>query len=134
MNVQLRQIQHALQTIVLHFAQGQRLNLEGNYNTKINAAETHLRVIANKRAPYLLFQLMQELHITQAIELDKPVASAQYVVHILDTIHHFEQIWEKQLEIYGQLAKVKLTLNALDELLGDAERNYQTLQQKQVQG
>ena len=130
MTQQLKHIQDALQTIILHFIEGQRINLEGQYNTRLNAAETHLRIIANKRAPYLLFQLMQELHITQAIELGAPVASAEYVVQIIGTITRFEGIWEKQLIKNGRLAKVQLTLHALDELLAEADRNHTTLQNK----
>jgi hypothetical protein len=71
---------------------------------------------------------MQELQIPQVIELDQPVASAEYVVQIIQTMNDFSAIWEQQLQRHGQLARVKLTLNALDDLLADAERNHTTLQ------
>jgi hypothetical protein len=55
MTAQLIHIRNVLQTIVMHFIEGQRINLEGVYHTRLYAAETHLRVIANKRLLYLLF-------------------------------------------------------------------------------
>lgn len=128
MTPQLNHIQTALKGIVMRFIEAQRMNLEGVYQTKINAAETHLRVIANKRAPYLIFHLMQQLHVTEVIEFEQPVASAEYVVQIIGSITRFESIWEDQLARYGSLAKVQLILNELDELLAEAERNAATLQ------
>lgn len=86
MTARLQQIQDALKNIVLYYLETQKIDIEPSYNARVNGAETHVRVIAEKRLPYLVYDLMQQLHVLEKIEFEQPQASVAYVIQVIASI------------------------------------------------
>jgi hypothetical protein len=127
MTEQLQKIQSALRDIVLTYINAQKIDIEPSYDTRVNSAETNIRVIANKRLPHLIYNIMKQLHITQAIEFEKPEASVQYVVQVISSITNFDEIWDKSLARWGKRSDTQLSINELFDLSNEIRENYETL-------
>lgn|GEM_PF-3103793 len=127
MTVQLQQIQSALKDMVLTYIEAQKVDIESSYNAKVNAAETNIRVIANKRLPFLVYDLMKQLHVLDAIEFESSEASVQYVVQVVASMTNFTDIWERCLSKWGQQSAAKVTIQHLFELCESLKGNFRTL-------
>lgn len=124
---QLQQIQDALKQVILTYIEAQKINIEPSFDTKVNAAETHIRVIANKRVPYLMFDIMKQINLLNAIEFEEPEASVQYLVQVVSSITNFTEIWERCLQAEGRQGAVQVNLQNLFELVDEIQENYKTL-------
>ena len=127
MTSQLQQLQTALREMVLTYIEAQKIDLETSYNTKVNAAETNIRVIANKRLPFAVYDLMKQLHILQEIEFESSEASVQYVVQVVSSMTNFTDIWEHCLTQWGQQSAAQVAIQNLFELCESIKGNYNTL-------
>lgn len=127
MNAQLQQIQSALKDMVLTYIEAQKVDIETSYDAKVNAAETNIRVIANKRLPFLVHDLMKQLHILDAIEFESSEASVQYVVQVVASITNFTDIWERCLNRWGSQLATQVAIQSIFELCEGLKGNYRTL-------
>ena len=127
MTSQLQQLQTALKEMVLTYIEAQKFNIETSYDTKVNAAETNIRVIANKRLPFAIYDLMKQLHILQEIEFENSEASVQYVVQVIGSMTNFATIWEQCLTKWGQQSAAQVAIQNLLELCESIKGNYNTL-------
>jgi hypothetical protein len=127
MTSQLQQLQIALKEMVLTYIEAQKLNIETSYDTKVNAAETNIRIIANKRLPFAIYDLMKQLHILQEIEFENSEASVQYVVQVIGSMTNFATIWEQCLTKWGQQSAAQVAIQNLFELCESIKGNYETL-------
>jgi hypothetical protein len=127
MTTQLAQIQSALKEMVLTYIEAQKIDIETSYDTKVNAAETNIRVIANKRLPFLVYDLMKQLHVLDAIEFEGSEASVQYVVQVVGSMTNFTDIWERCLSKWGKQSAAQVAIQNLFELCTNLKDNYQTL-------
>jgi hypothetical protein len=127
MTTQLEQIQSALKEMVLTYIEAQKIDIETSYDTKVNAAETNIRVIANKRLPFLVYDLMKQLHVLDAIEFEGSEASVQYVVQVVGSMTNFTDIWERCLSKWGKQSAAQVAIQNLFELCTNLKDNYQTL-------
>ncbi|WP_295772129.1 hypothetical protein [uncultured Mucilaginibacter sp.] len=127
MNAQLQQIQSALKEMVLTYIEAQKVNIESSYDARVNAAETNIRVIANKRLPFSVYDLMKHLHVLDEIEFESSEASVQYVVQIIASITNFTTIWERCLSRWGTQAAAQVALQNIFELCDSMKSNYQTV-------
>ena len=127
MTTQLQKIQSALKEMVLTYIEAQKIDLETSYDTKVNAAETNIRVIANKRLPFLIYDLMKQLHILDAIEFESSEASVQYVVQVVGSMTSFTDIWERCLTKWGKQSGTQVAIENLFELCESLKGNYKTL-------
>ena len=123
----LQQIQQALKDVVLIYIQAQKVNTEPVYNQQVFGAETSIRVIANKTVPYLMYDVMKQLHILNDIEFEQPEASVHYVIQIISSITNFADIWERSLVKNGDYLPVKLALQSLFDMADDIKKQYNTL-------
>ena len=127
MTTQLQKIQSALKEMVLTYIEAQKIDIEPSYDTKVNAAETNIRVIANKRLPFLVYDLMKQLHVLDDIEFEGSEASVQYVVQVVGSMTNFTDIWERCLSKWGKQSAAQVAIQNLFELCGSLKDNYQTL-------
>ncbi|WP_342644553.1 hypothetical protein [Mucilaginibacter sp. CSA2-8R] len=127
MTARLQQIQNALKNIVLYYLETQKIDIEPSYNARVNGAETHVRVIAEKRLPYLVYDLMQQLHVLEKIEFEQPQASVAYVIQVIASITNFGSIWEQCLIERLPYTKTQLALNSLVDLEGEMDTYYQIM-------
>jgi len=127
MTAQLQQLQTALKEMVLTYIEAQKIDIEPSFDTKVNAAETNIRVIANKRLPFAIYDLMKQLHILQEIEFESSEASVQYVVQVVGSITNFTDIWERCLAKWGQQSAAQVAIQNLFELCERMKGNYKTL-------
>lgn len=127
MTTPLQQLQTALKEMVLTYIEAQKIDIESSYNTKVNAAETNIRVIANKRLPFALYDLMKQLHVLQEIEFENTEASVQYVVQVVGSMTSFTGIWEQCLTRWGQQSAAQVAIQNLLELCESMKGNYKTL-------
>jgi hypothetical protein len=127
MTERLQQIQDALKSIVLHYIEAQKVNIEPSYDAKVNSAETHIRVIAEKRLPFLVYDLMKKLRILNQIEFERPEANVSYVIQVIASITNFSALWETSLLERGTYADTQLALNTLFELAGEMNVYSETL-------
>ncbi len=127
MTARLQQIQDALKNIVLQYIDAQKINIEPSYNAKVNSAETHIRVIAEKRLPFLIYDLMQHLHVLEKIEFEQPQASVAYVIQVIASITNFGTIWEQCLVQRLPYTNTQLALNNLSELEAEMDTYYQII-------
>lgn len=127
MTTQLQKIQSALKEIVLTYIEAQKIDIEASFDTKVNAAETNIRVIANKRLPFLIYDLMKQLHILDDIEFESSEASVQYVVQVVGSITNFTAIWERCLSKWGKQSAAQVAIENLFELCDSLKGNYKTL-------
>jgi len=127
MTAQLQQIQSALKEMVLTYIEAQKIDIEASYDTKVNAAETNIRVIANKRLPFLIYDLMKQLHVLDDIEFEGSGASVQYVVQVIGSMTNFADIWERCLIKWGKQSAAQLAIQNLFELCESLMSNYETL-------
>jgi hypothetical protein len=127
MTDQLPHIQQALKDIVLTYIESQKVNTEPVYDARIYGAETSIRVIANKTVPYLMYDIMKQLHVLDEIEFEQPQASVHYVIQIISSITNFADIWKHCLEEYGAYLPVKVALQSLFDMAGDIKKQYHTL-------
>jgi hypothetical protein len=127
MTTQLQQIQSALKEMVLTYIEAQKIDIETSYDTKVNTAETNIRVIANKRLPFLVYDLMKQLHVLDAIEFEGSEASVQYVVQVVGSMTNFTDIWEHCLTKWGKQSSAQVAIQNLFELCTNLKDNYQTL-------
>ena len=127
MTAQLQQIQTALKEMVLTYIEAQKIDTEASYDTKVNAAETNIRVIANKRLSFLIYDLMKQLHILDDIEFESSEASVQYVVQVVGSISNFTDIWERCLTKWGKQSAAQVAIQNLFELCESLKGNYKTL-------
>lgn len=127
MTARLQQIQDALKNIVLHYIDAQKIDIEPSYNARVNSAETHIRVIAEKRLPFLIYDLMQQLHVLDKIEFEQPQASVAYVIQVIASITNFNAIWEQCLLERLPYTTTQLALNNLSDLEGEMETYYQVI-------
>lgn len=127
MTTQLQKIQSALKEMVLTYIEAQKIDIETSYDTKVNAAETNIRVIANKRLPFLVYDLMKQLHVLDAIEFEGSEASVQYVVQVVGSMTNFTDIWERCLSKWGKQSSAQVAIQNLFELCTNLKDNYQTL-------
>lgn len=123
----LQQIQQALKTIVLTYIEAQKINTEPIYNTRIYGAETNIRVIADKQAPYLMYDMMRQLHILDDIEFEQPEASVHYLIQVISSISSFESIWERCLAKWGNYSKVKLAMQNLYEHADNIQKEFEVI-------
>lgn len=128
MNAQLQQIQSALKDMVLTYIEAQKVDIESSYDAKVNAAETNIRVIANKRLPFLIYDLMKQLHILDAIEFESSEASVQYVVQVVASMTNFTSIWERCLNKWGAQLAAQVAIQNVFELCESLKGNYRTLE------
>jgi hypothetical protein len=127
MTAQLQQIQTALKEMVLTYIEAQKVDTETSYDTKVNAAETNIRVIANKRLPFLIYDLMKKLHVLEDIEFENTEASVQYVVQVVASMTNFTDIWERCLSKWGKQSAAQVAIENLFELCESIKGNYETL-------
>ena len=127
MTAQLQQIQSALKEMVLTYIEAQKINIEKSYDTKVNTAETNIRIIANKRLPFLMYDLMKQLHVLDDIEFEGSEASVQYVVQVIGSMTNFAGIWEQCLTKWGKRSGTQVAIQNLFELCESLKGNYQTL-------
>jgi hypothetical protein len=127
MTAQLHKIQSALKEMVLTYIEAQKIDIETSYDTKVNTAETNIRVIANKRLPFLVYDLMKQLHVLDAIEFEGSEASVQYVVQVVGSMTNFTDIWERCLSKWGKQSAAQVAIQNLFELCESLKDNYQTL-------
>lgn len=127
MTARLQQIQDALKNIVLQYIDAQKINIEPSYNAKVNSAETHIRVIAEKRLPFLIYDLMQQLHVLDKIEFEQPQASVAYVIQVIASITNFGPIWEQCLVQRLPYTATQLALNTLSDLEAEMDTYYQII-------
>ena len=127
MTARLQQIQDALKNIVLHYIDAQKIDIEPSYNARVNSAETHVRVIGEKRLPFLIYDVMRELNVLDKIEFEKPQASVSYVIQVIASITNFASIWEQCLLERLPYTTAQLALNKLTELEGEMETYYQIM-------
>ena len=127
MTARLQQIQDALKNIVLHYIDAQKIDIEPSYNARVNSAETHVRVIGEKRLPFLIYDVMRELNVLDKIEFEKPQASVSYVIQVIASITNFASIWEQCLLERLPYTTTQLALNKLTELEGEMETYYQIM-------
>lgn len=127
MTTQLQKIQSALKDMVLTYIEAQKIDIETSYDTKVNTAETNIRVIANKRLPFLVYDLMKQLHVLDAIEFEGSEASVQYVVQVVGSMTNFTDIWERCLSKWGKQSAAQVAIQNLFELCTNLKDNYQTL-------
>ncbi|MVN90478.1 hypothetical protein [Mucilaginibacter aquatilis] len=127
MNAQLQQIQSALKEMVLTYIEAQKVDIESSYDARVNAAETNIRVIANKRLPFSVYDLMKHLHVLDEIEFESSEASVQYVVQIIASITNFTTIWERCLSRWGNQGAAQVALQNVFELCDSMKSNYQTI-------
>ncbi|WP_345953807.1 hypothetical protein [Mucilaginibacter sp. PAMB04168] len=127
MTAQLQEIQQALKSMVLTYIDAQKINIEASYDTKVNAAETNIRIIANKRLPFLIYDLMKQLHVLEAIEFESTEASVQYVVQVIASMTNFGDIWDQCLLKWGKRSAAQVTIQNLFELFDDIKTNFDTL-------
>lgn len=127
MTSQLQQLQTALKEMVLTYIEAQKINIETSYDTKVNAAETNIRIIANKRLPFAIYDLMKQMHILQEIEFENSEASVQYVVQVVSSMTNFADIWERCLSRWGQQSAAQVAIQNLFELCESIKANYETL-------
>ena len=127
MTTQLQKIQSALKEMVLTYIEAKKIDIETSYDTKVNAAETNIRVIANKRLPFLVYDLMKQLHVLDAIEFEGSEASVQYVVQVVGSMTNFTDIWERCLSKWGKQSAAQLAIENLFELCANLKDNYQPL-------
>ncbi len=127
MTARLQQIQDALKNIVLQYIDAQKINIEPSYNAKVNSAETHIRVIAEKRLPFLIYDLMQQLRVLEKIEFEQPQASVAYVIQVIASITNFGTIWEQCLVQRLPYTNTQLALNNLSELEAEMDTYYQII-------
>jgi len=127
MTPQLQQLQTALKEMVLIYIEAQKIDIEPSFDTKVNAAETNIRIIANKRLPFAIYDLMKQLHILQEIEFENSEASVQYVVQVVGSITNFTDIWERCLAKWGQQSAAQVAVQNLLELCESIKENYKTL-------
>jgi len=127
MTARLQQIQDALKNMVLNYLDAQKIDIEPSYNVRVNSAETHIRVIAEKRLPFLIYDLMQQLNVLDKIEFEKPQADVSYVIQVIASITNFSNIWEQCLVERLPYTVTQLTLNNLSELEGEMETYYQIM-------
>ena len=127
MTTQLQKIQSALKEMVLTYIEAQKIDIEPSYDTKVNAAETNIRVIANKRLPFLVYDLMKQLHVLDDIEFEGSEASVQYVVQVVGSMTNFTDIWERCLSKWGKQSAAQVAIQNLFELCGILKDNYRTL-------
>jgi len=113
--------------MVLTYIEAQKIDIEPSYDTKVNAAETNIRVIANKRLPFLVYDLMKQLHVLDDIEFEGSEASIQYVVQVVGSMTNFTDIWERCLSKWGKQSAAQVAIQNLFELCGSLKDNYQTL-------
>jgi hypothetical protein len=113
--------------MVLTYIEAQKIDIESSYDTKVNAAETNIRVIANKRLPFLIYDLMKQLHILDNIEFESSEASVQYVVQVVGSMTNFTDIWERCLTKWGKQSATQLAIQNLFELCESLKGNYKTL-------
>ncbi len=125
MTARLQQIQDALKNIVLYYIDAQKINIEPSYSARVNSAETHIRVIAEKRLPFLIYDLMQHLHVLDKIEFEQPQTSVAYVIQVISSITNFSQIWEQCLVERLPYTNTQLALSSLADLEGEMETYYQ---------
>jgi hypothetical protein len=127
MTIPLQQIQDRLKSMVLHYIEAQKIDIEPSYDTKVNSAETHVRVIAEKRLPFLVYDFMKKLHILNRIEFEQPEANVSYVIQVIASITNFSEIWDECLARYGAYTQTQLALNDLFELADEMEMYMETL-------
>jgi hypothetical protein len=127
MTTQLKQIQTTLKGMVLTYIEAQKVDIEGLYDSKINAAETNIRVIVNKRLPFLVYDLMKKLHVLDDIEFEGSEASVQYVVQVIASMTNFADIWERNLSKWGKQSAAQVAIESLFELCESLKGNFQTL-------
>ncbi|MBS7563592.1 hypothetical protein KHS38_04160 [Mucilaginibacter sp. Bleaf8] len=127
MTDELQQIQQALKNIVLTYIEAQKINTEPVYNSRIYGAETNIRVIANKRVPYLMYDIMKQLHVLDDIEFEQPEASVHYVIQIISSITSFEKIWEQCLVKWGSYSRIQVALQNLFDLDSEIRTEFETL-------
>ncbi len=127
MTARLQQIQDALKNIVLQYIDAQKINIEPSYSTRVNSAETHIRIIAEKRLPFLIYDLMQHLHVLDKIEFEQPQASVAYVIQVIASITNFGTIWEQCLVQRLPYTNTQLALNNLSELEAEMDTYYQII-------
>lgn len=127
MTTQLQQLQTALKEMVLTYIEAQKIDIETSFDTKVNAAETNIRVIANKRLPFAIYDLMKQLHVLNDIEFENTEASVQYVVQVVGSITNFTDIWERCLAKWGQQSAAQVAIQDLFELCESIKGNYKTL-------
>lgn len=113
--------------MVLIYIEAQKIDIETSFDTKVNAAETNIRVIANKRLPFLMYDLMKQLHILDNIEFEGSEASVQYVVQVVGSISNFTDIWESCLTKWGKQSAAQVAIQNLFELCDSLKLNYNTL-------
>lgn len=127
MTIQLKQIQSTLKETVLTYIEAQKVDIEASYDTKVNVAETNIRVIANKRLPFLIHDLMKQLHILDAIEFESSEASVQYIVQVIASMSNFPDIWERCLSRWGRRSAAQVNIEHLFELCENLKGNFKTL-------
>lgn len=114
--------------MVLTYIEAQKVDIESSYDAKVNAAETNIRVIANKRLPFLVYDLMKQLHVLDAIEFESSEASVQYVVQVVASITNFTSIWEHCLSKWGGQLAAQVAIENLFELCESLKSNFTTLE------
>lgn len=114
--------------MVLTYIEAQKVDIESSYDAKVNAAETNIRVIANKRLPFLIYDLMKHLHVLDAIEFESSEASVQYVVQIIGSMTNFSEIWERCLSKWGNQSAAQVAIQNLFELCDNLKSNFKTLE------
>jgi hypothetical protein len=124
MTARLQQIQDALKNMVLHYLDAQKIDIEPSFNTSLNSADTHIRVIAEKRLPFLVYDLMKHLRVLHKIEFEQPQANVAYVIQVIASITNFSHIWEQCLVERLPYTTTQITLNNLSELEGEMETYY----------
>jgi hypothetical protein len=124
MTARLQQIQDALKNMVLHYLDAQKIDIEPSFNTCLNSADTHIRVIAEKRLPFLVYDLMKHLRVLHKIEFEQPQADVSYVIQVIASITNFSHIWEQCLVERLPYTTTQITLNSLSELEGEMETYY----------
>jgi hypothetical protein len=127
MTARLQQIQDTLKNMVLQYIDAQKIDIEPSYNARVNSAETHIRVIAEKRLPFLIYDLMRQLNVLDKIEFEQPQVSVAYVIQVIASITNFSNIWEQCLVERLPYTSTQLVLNNLTELEGEMETYYQIM-------
>lgn len=127
MTQKLKNLQLALRQAVLTCGRAQQIDIEGSDDKQVNAAETSIRVIANKQLPALLHDLMVELQILDVLEFNASQISVQYIIQVLASINSFPQVWQQCLRSAKRMPQVQAIIQDIHASCAHLCQNFVVL-------